>query len=388
MYSTASVLVALAGLAARARGLGLATEPAADVRVAAEGDALMAELANEVLSNKEELLPSPWDVVVNTPTDRDVGSVIEHPISDKYAVEMAPDSLETGREIEGYNPMVAIGRMVVKESRKSTQPPPACRMTGKCGQAVRHLNGMVNPDGPTTVWGWQRLRAKILKDWTDVWTQRNAQKIVAIHYSGEVLYAGCSENTILYKYNQIIAAAGNTSTIVMAAEVSPFHPELGYRYDLAETAIVGPQRNASLEAFGLPLNWASTYADCTDPKAGACNSPPKYQYANPAFIIGPVSDIAEMFEGMQSFWDDSEHRYLTEYFLKNSDKVTLDYAGVLAMSLHNMKLAPSTIPVTVASDANGKKSFNSRLTGGKVCFVIGGGNAFSTLKGLATELLM
>jgi hypothetical protein len=353
------------------------------VHVRAEGEALVTELAEEVLAwESTKVLPSPWETVFNRPSNRDVGSVTEHPIWDKYELEVFPDSLETQREQDGFPPNIAMGRVLIKDSKKPTQPPPSYRMTGVGGEEVRHLNGMVNPAGSTTVWGWQRIRYLAVKTWIDYWVARNTEKMIVLHASGEVLYAGCDENTIQYKYDEIIAASGGTQKVVLAAEVSPWPADLGWRYD--QTAGIATTRTGFLTTVGVTESFASTYADCSNATVGFCNTPPKYQFASSGFIMGPIGDVADMLADMY-YWSDSENRLVNEYFLHNPDKVALDYAGVLVLSLNNMKLDAS-IPVTVES-TSGTKSFRNLITGGTVCFVHGGGNSFDALKVLAQELL-
>ncbi|CAK0842247.1 unnamed protein product [Prorocentrum cordatum] len=305
-----------------------------------------------VLSNDEVVLPNPWDVVVNTPSDRDVGTVTEHAFAPAYELEVVPDSLETAAEQSGGAPTIAIRRILVAETRNSTQPPPSYRMGGVGGQTVRHLNGMENPAGATTVWGWQRNRYFALQAWM---ATKGDSDLMAVHASGEVLFAGCDESTILSKYNQIIAANGGTQTIVIAAEVSPFHADLGYYYDIS-TAGLDSTRTGALSYLSAAADWATTYAACT---SGVCNSPPKYQFANPGFIMGPVADIAEMFADMPK-WADTENRLINQYYLSNTDKVALDFAGTLVMSLHNMKL-DANIPVEVELVA-GIKRIKNKVT--------------------------
>ncbi|CAK0812347.1 unnamed protein product [Prorocentrum cordatum] len=259
----------------------------------------------KVLSNDEVVLPNPWDVVVNTPSDRDVGTVTEHAFAPAYELEVVPDSLETAAEQSGGAPTIAIRRILVAETKNSTQPPPSYRMGGVGGQTVRHLNGMENPAGATTVWGWQRNRYFALQAWM---ATKGDSDLMAVHASGEVLFAGCDESTILSKYNQIIAANGGTQTIVIAAEVSPFHADLGYYYDIS-TAGLDSTRTGALSYLSAAADWATTYAACT---SGVCNSPPKYQFANPGFIMGPVADIAEMLADMPK-WADTENRLINQH---------------------------------------------------------------------------
>jgi hypothetical protein len=357
---------------------------AACLCAADEGDALLTELANEVLDNAELILPNPWDVLVNTPSDRDVGTVTEHAWAPAYALEVAVDSLETAAESSGGTPIVMIRRILQAETRNSSMPPPSYRMgTSDGGEKVRRLNGMENPTAATTVWGWQKHRYQVLKEWMDA---QSSTQLMALHASGEVLFAGCNETTMFSKYTQIISASGGTQTIVLGAEVSPFHSDLGYSYSITagiETARTTFLQNM-VQTYGYTRcvdAWATTRAACTH---GHCNNPPLYQFANPGFIMGPVGDVADMLAEMTN-WDDTENRVVGQYFLKNPDKVALDYAGVLAFSLHNMKL-DNDIPVEVQL-VNNKKIIHNKVTGEPVCFLHGAGNSFSTLKTLAQELL-
>merc|ERR1719343_682322 len=211
--------------------------------------------------------------------------------------------------------------------------------------------------------------------------------LIAVHASGEVLFAGCDESTILSKYNQIISASGGTQTIVLAAELSPLHPDLGYSYSI--TPGVETARTSFLSSMvqtygysGCTDSWATTRAACTNGH-GHCNNPPLYQFANPGFIMGPVGDIQTMLADMNT-WADTEYRLINQYFLRNLDKVALDYAGVLAMSLHNMAL-DANIPVEVEI-VSGRKRIKNKLTENPVCFVHGAGNSLTTPKSLAQEL--
>jgi len=348
-------------------------------RVRAEGEAYMTELAEEVINWAEEILPMPWDVVFNMPTNRDVGSVIDHDLKGEYTTEVFPKSpngaLETQRELDGFPPNVAIGRALITDSKKPAFPP-ASDSAG-C-EEVKHLNGMVNPSASTTCWGWEKVRYAALTTWLNYWSTRNSDKIVVFHAAGTTLYAGCDENTLMYKYSATISASVGDPTIIMAAEVSPSKPEMSWRYDIATAA------EAARTAFmSTPQGYdLSTYADCA---TGFVDCPsPKYRYASSAFIMGPAGDVAEMFADM-AYWSDTENRLANEYFIANTDKVALDYSGNLVLSLNNMKLDAS-IPVTVVDNA-GAKSFQNVATGTSVCFVHGGGNSHDALKVLAQQLL-
>jgi len=356
------------------------------VHVRAEGEAYLTELAEEVLSWTEEILPMPWDVVFNMPTNRDVGSVIDHDLrEDLYATDVYPrppnGALETDRELNGFPPEVAIGRALITESKKPAYPPPDSRMTGVGCEEVRHLNGMVNPSGPTTCWGWEKVRYAALTTWLNYWSSRNSDKIVIFHAAGTTLYASCTENTLMAKYQQILTASQGSPTIVLAAEVEPETKEMIWRHDT-----VHPDVEVTRQTFltNSPYDMSGR-ANCS---TGACDSTPKYRYPSSAFIMGPAGDVAEMFSDM-TYWSNTENRLVHEYFIRNTDKVTLDYSGILVMSLHNMNLDAS-IPVTVQEDTATTpptKSFLNAVTGQSVCFVHGSGNSHDALKVLAQELL-
>ena len=81
-------------------------------------------------------MPSPWETVFNRPSNRDVGSVTEHPIWEKFELEVFPDSLETAQEQDGFPPTIAMGRVLIKDNKKPTMPPPTYRMTGVGGEEV------------------------------------------------------------------------------------------------------------------------------------------------------------------------------------------------------------------------------------------------------------
>ncbi|CAK0810875.1 unnamed protein product, partial [Prorocentrum cordatum] len=130
-------------------------------------------------------------------------------------------------------------------------------------------------------------------------------------------------------------------------------------------------------AYSLSNTWESSFSNCTDPAAGPCDATPKYQYANAGLIIGPVSDIYEMLQGMETYQSDV-NLLANDYYLKNPGTVTLDYAGGLFLSLHNM-VNNGNAPAEV-QEINGTRALYSSTLGQTVCFVQGNGNGFTTLQ--------
>lgn len=343
-----------------------------------EGEDFLLELADEVLGNPQRILEVPWEIFKDTPSYRDVGYVGEHPIASAYATEIKLASLGTQREIDGFPPGIVIGRALTKEKQLPTSPRGDNRWTGLGAAEIRRLNGMVNPSHEMTLWQWQRLRWGAAKEFLEYWAGRSrGNKLAVLHSSGDVLYGGCDENTITYKYNQIVSASGGTQKIVVAGELSPFPAALGWNYE--NTAWVETARSSQLSGLSVPASWVSGYADCTNATLGPCTSPPKYQFANSGVIVGQLDAIIEMVSELATTYTGTDNRLVNEYFLKNPDKVAVDYGGILSMSLHNMG---ATLPVYVASD----KTIKSRVNDNAVCFVHGNGNSFAALKGLAAEL--
>jgi len=346
-----------------------------------EGKGLVVELAEQVLANKQEVLQIPWEFSV----ERDVGYVGEHPILENSTAVLKEMSLGTVREIQsGLPPNIAIGTVGIKDIDQPSAPPSSFRMGGTVGGLdYMHLNGVVNPTADLTVWQWQRNKWFGLKTWLEMWTRRNPEKLVAVHSYGDVLYGGCDEATLQFKYDSLVSASGNTTKIVLAAEVSPYPSDLGWAYQRWNESLA-TRKYSVLDSYGLSHSWAETYANCSGSiPHSQCSSPPRYQYANAGFIMGPANDVYDMLSGLSTY-PGLENRLVNEYFLAHPDLVTLDYPGSLVLSLNNM-VKNGNSPVEVVT-AGGSKALMNKETGQAVCFVHGNGNSFDVIKGWAEQL--
>lgn len=367
MFAATSVML-LAGLMG---AVGLQTQTG-------EGQDFLLELADSVLANKQALLYVPYKIE----KARDVGYVGELPTLANATCQVKMASLGTGRELQGFPPDVAIGTLEMKDSGLPAIPPSAYRYGGSAGgDEVRHLNGVAIPPVDLVVWQWQRQRHIALKEWLAHWVSRVPTKLAVIHSNGDVLFGGCDENTIEFKYQEIISASGGTAKIVAAAEVSPYPSDLGMWYE--SKAWTNTARTSMLTTFGRSADWITKYANCTGAKNSLCTSPPKYQYASSGVLVGPVVDLYNMFASMYTYTGE-ENRIVNEYYLKNPSLMTLDYAGIMSMSLNNL-VKGGSIPVEV-SGSGSSKSLVNKEGGEKVCFVHGNGNSFGALKTLAQQL--
>jgi len=369
--------MALAAL--RALFAGALSAAAAATR--AEGGDLVVELAERVLANRQEILPIPWEFSV----ERDVGYVGEHPILENSTTEVKLSSLGTVREAQdGLPPNIAVGAVAIKDVDQPPAPPSSFRTGGTVGgMEYMHLNGVVNPTADLTVWQWQRNKWFGLRKWLEFWISRYPEKLVVVHSHGDVLYGGCDEATLQYKYDSLVAASGSTTKIVLAAEVSPYPSDMGWAYQRWNESLVNRTRSI-LDSYGVSHSWAETYANCSASILNSqCSQPPRYQYANAGFIMGPANDVFDMLSGLSTY-PGLENRLVNEYFLANPDLVTLDYPGTLVLSLHNMVKDGNT-PVEVVT-TGGTKSLRNKETGQAVCFVHGNGNSFDVIKGWAEQL--
>jgi len=346
-----------------------------------EGAQYMEECADAVLANKEELLFVPFKIAKTH--GRDVGWMGHLPILDAAKPEVAEGSLQTGRELQGYHPNIFIASLKIKDTEQPAFPPPGHRYgASRGGEEIQYYSGLLNPPADLTVWQWQRNRWSSLRQWLEYAVGRNPDKLVVVHSRGDVLYGGCSENVIKYKYEQIVG--NGTQTIVAAAEVSPYPQDLGWWY--SESSITETMRSQALSSAGVPNDWITQYAHCDNNTVNSmCGSPPKYQYASSGFLMGPALDILTMLSGLETY-EGPENRFINEYFLANPSKMTLDYSGSLSMTLHNLVHTDGSIPVEVAGGSGGNKTLVSKQTNTVVCFVHGNGNSFESVKALAREL--
>mmetsp|Transcript_9887 Transcript_9887/g.27799 ORF Transcript_9887/g.27799 Transcript_9887/m.27799 type:complete len:375 (-) Transcript_9887:318-1442(-) len=345
-----------------------------------EGAQYMEECADAVIANKQELLFVPFKIAKTQ--GRDVGWMGHLPVLDAAKPEVSEGSLQTARELQGYNPMIFIASLKIKDTEQPAFPPPGYRYgASQGGEEILYYSGLTNPPADLTVWQWQQNRWSSLKAWLEYAIGRNPDKLVIIHSRGDVLYGGCSENIIKFKYEQIVG--DGTQTIVAAAEVSPYPQDLGWWY--SKSNFTETMRSQALSSLGVPSDWITKYAHCDNSTVNSmCGSPPKYQYASSGFLMGPALDLFTMLSGLESY-EGPENRFINEYFLANPAKMTLDYSGSLSMTLHNLVKPDGSIPVEISGSGDSKKLV-SKETNTTICFVHGNGNSFESVKVLAQEL--
>jgi hypothetical protein len=347
-----------------------------------EGEAYVVELADEVLASKQAPLPVPWEINKKDPSYRDHGYVGEYNLLDSAKVKVHVSSLETGREAQGFPAWILIARFLTEEGNHPVDPPSYHRISGGGGTEYRHLNGMANPTSELTVWGWSRMKWAAAEPFLDYWASRQPKKLVVFTSSGDVLSGGCDENTILYKYNQIVAASGVPARIVVSADLTPYPEDIGWHFDKQNWTEA--RRQTTLAGLGVPADWTSSYADCTNRTLGPCRPDKANHFLDSGFIIGEVEALRDMISDLSDVvYTGCQNRKVNEYFFRHPGTVTADYAGILSMSLYNMKT--SNLPVTVGTDRD-KPYLKNKVTGAAVCWVHGSGDSFAALQEFARGL--
>lgn len=360
-----------AALAEGAAARGAATKVSTKTRKADAfvNEVVMGTLLESVVKHKPRKLPIPWSV--------------EDAYMRDYEAEKASEPVLPWAEGEvvvyNLSSTLELFTTKLKGEQLSITPPGEIRTGGKGAAETLHLNGVHSPSAELVRIAWQKLRWRAITAWLEEKLIEDPTKLAIMYSHGDTLLGGCTELELTQKYDQILRSAGPTQTVVAAAELSPFPASLGWRY--AQTNLTGA-RMSMLSSHEIAGDWVSPYADCA-PAAGPCSSPPAYQYLNSGFLMGPVQDLYEIVSELPSYAG-PENLWINEYYLKNPGRITVDFTGGLAMSLHNMKT--DSLPVEVQTGSDGKKSVKSKVSGETVCFVYGNGNSFAPVKGLATAM--
>lgn len=230
---------------------------------------------------------------------------------------------------------------------------------------------------------WSKIKTASLLRWLKHTASAKPDELVIMVDSGDVVYGGCSEKQI-QTYYQAIVEASNGTEIVASAEVSPYPVQAFDFYNRTAFPWMDERMAAVNRQLDIKADWAADYADCADILGGPCDSPPSYRFLNWGFVMGPAAKLEKMVEFIfkdNNFDQTSAHGY----YLEHPGEVTLDYGGVLSMSLHNLAEGDGA-PVHFKKGMFGKKTLVNKVSGQTACFVHGNGNGEGFVKSLAAEL--
>jgi len=295
----------------------------------------MESLRQLVLDYNHMVLPVPWDII----EERDYAAeTAMQPLLPFAEGEPVISKLGTERELSGHSANVVILTAKLKGEQRSLAPGGMQRTGGEVAQEILHLNGVVNPPAALTLLQWQKIRWAALEKEIGKYLEFAPNKIMIIHSYGDMLSGGCTESAMLERYNQIINASGGTQTIVAAGEVSPYPWSLGWRYSRASWVL---DRQATvLSGSGVPTDWVSAHANCTDRASGPCNSPPSYQYLNSGFLMGPVGDLSAMLSEMACAANPQEFRTTSSF----TSELSLDESTLTAGQPCDSEASPMVTP--------------------------------------------
>lgn len=170
------------------------------------------------------------------------------------------------------------------------------------------------------------------------------QDLAVFFDGGDVLWGGCDPESFRGAYEQIVAASG--ASIVFSAEIVCGEQDCNKVPEVPQWAEELSGKNLSAGfwkpyAVGCNSTWTdecSARRDCG--YWAPCAVPPRVKFLNSGFLMGPVKALAEMLQWCvshyqkYSVWGDQS--VFAMYWLANPTKVTLDYAGVLAISLSDL----------------------------------------------------
>lgn len=240
--------------------------------------------------------------------------------------------------------------------------------------------------------------------------------LVVLVDGGDVLWGGCDPSVLRSTYEKTVKAAGGAK-IVLGAEFG-IGPSTMLRTCLTYQHLREPYesiRAAVLKETGRPAinrsydfsfhealfgNWTQKnfswiddmYADRSvcNHKRSFCSTPPRYQFANYGFVMGPVSALKPFIDEINSVQDQQpdkiDQEVALKYHLGHPDLLTLDYSGTLMLSLHNfIGDMQAVTPPFLKFDVKKRKVFNE-ITGNEQCFLHGNGRAKRLIWKMAEEM--
>lgn len=263
------------------------------------------------------------------------------------------------------------------------------------------------------------LKNKAFKKYIDVAVEHDPDMLVVMVDGGDVIWGGCDAALLRSTYEATVKGSRGAK-VVLGAEFQP-GPKTMMRACMRKQHNKEPfesNRRAVLQALGKPVvnrSWDlkfekdywgelwghvdyefdyidDMYADRTrcDMHRSFCSNPPKYQFANYGFIMGPVSGLKPLIdlivEQQAKNPELIDQQVALAYHLEHPDLVTLDYSGTMMLSMHNfLGDLSGNIPSFLKIDAPNHKVINE-ITGKDQCFLHGNGRAKPLLGKLAQEM--
>jgi hypothetical protein len=247
-------------------------------------------------------------------------------------------------------------------------------------------------------WNYYRTKNGLMLKWLSEAIEKDPDAMAIMIDGGDMVFGGCDESFLMSKYQKILSASGGgpSMRMVMGAETAcfPFHNAKFFRDNSTWEA----RRSAvNREVENLADDWVLPWSPCGDTKIAPCDPKPEraYRYPNWGFVMGPVKDLQPLFEfvynqGSNQVMDQALAQW---WMVTHSDRITLDYAGSMVLSLHQMAYgrADSQAPLEVkrgkwmAKEKGGPFILN-RITNQPCCFAHGNGDGVAFINRIARSM--
>ncbi|CAK0825255.1 unnamed protein product [Prorocentrum cordatum] len=241
-------------------------------------------------------------------------------------------------------------------------------------------------------WKYYRTKNGLMLKWINETFQKDPETMAIMIDGGDMVFGGCDEQFLSRKYKEILKASGGGSNmkIVMSAETACFPIDMGWRF--RENATWEMRRSAvNKQVENLPDDWVLPYTPCSDKKVAPCDANNiGYRYPNWGWVMGPVKDLLPLFEfvynkGIRGSMDQARAQW---WMLYNPDRATLDYAGSLVLSTHQMAHGrpESKAPLEIKLDERNQPFILNKITKQPCCFAHGNGNGEALIGSLARRM--
>lgn len=258
-----------------------------------------------------------------------------------------------------------------------------------------------------------RTKNLVFQDYLDAHMD-TPDKVVIMVDGGDVVFGGCDPKKFREYYEKVVNASGGAK-LVLGAEMGCY-PENEWHdcFDLIHNQEpFESTRQSVLKEFGFTVrkpdkakavirlnavnSWVPQPTTPTPSPPGDdmygnqtichvghyhptwCSQPPRYQFANYGFAMGPVREIKKLVDEVNMRQEQKpmtiDQGVVVQYHRKHPDLVTLDYSGSLMLSMHNFEGdVNGRIPEWLTMNQEQKNVFNQR-SGRVACFLHGNGRA-------------
>jgi len=266
------------------------------------------------------------------------------------------------------------------------------------GRSTGDSDAMVTNPGAGEKWQFYRTKNGLMLKWIEEKMKKDPEAMAIMIDGGDMILGGCDEKFVWDKYRKILKASGGgpNMKMVMSAETACFPIEMDWHF--RDNATWEQRRSAvNSQVENLADDWVLPWTPCGDKKQAPCDPVPRraYRYPNWGFVMGPVKDLYPLFEFVYNKGgnpnkkrDTIDQARAQWWMLSNDDRITLDYAGSLVLSIHQMAhgRGASKAPIEIVKDERGKPMIRNKITNQPCCFAHGNGDGEGLINRMIIEM--